>query len=227
MQEKEEPKKVNPIREFLLSARFAGWCGIIGPLIAFISIGVAILLSPWFNWYTNALSDLGHPWMLGGSNGVPGTNVAAPVFNGGLSLGGLITLAVTLWLIWHHYFERSILGVIASVILTIAVLFLIAIGIFHEGITGIHFAVSVGFFVSVLLAGMLYGVRLMLEPQRRLWGIIAFLLSLISASVWVIYYTIPVLPFTGVAIPEIISAITAFIWVFPLCIRLILGKDLI
>ncbi|MDO8056048.1 MAG: hypothetical protein Q6361_04240, partial [Candidatus Hermodarchaeota archaeon] len=63
--------------------------------------------------------------------------------------------------------------------------------------------------------------------ERRLLGIIALVLSLISASIWVIYSTVPILPFSGVAIPEIIAALAAFIWVFPLCIRLILGKDLI
>ena len=223
----DEPRKVNPIREFLLSARFAGWCGLIGPLLAFTTIGVAILLAPWFNWFNNALSDLGHPWMLGGSNGTPGINPAASVFNGGLFFGGLITFVFSVWLLWHNYFERSTIGLIASVFLTIATIFLIAIGVFHEGISGIHFAVSVGFFVFVLLAGMLYGIRLMLAPDRRLFGIIAFVLSLISAGIWVVYYTIPILPFSGVAIPEIIAAIAAFIWVFPLCIRLVLGKDLL
>jgi hypothetical membrane protein len=223
----DDPRKVNPIREFLLSARFAGWCGLIGPLLAFSAIGVAIVLSPWFNWFTNALSDLGHPWMLGGSNGTPGVNVAAPVFNGGLFFGGLITLVFSLWLLWHNYFERSTIGLIASILLVIATFFLIAIGFFHEGISGIHFTVSVGFFVFVLLAGMMYGVRLMLEPKRRLFGLLSFLLSLISASIWVVYETLPILPFTGVAIPEIISAVVAFIWVFPLCIRLVLGMDLI
>jgi len=223
----EEPRKVNPIRDFLLSSRFAGWCGLIGPILAFIAIGVAILLSPWFNWFTNALSDLGHPWMLGGSNGTPGINGAAPVFNGGLFIGGLITLVFSLWLLWHNYFERSTIGLIASIFLTIATGFLIAIGTFHEGISGIHFAVSVGFFVFVLLAGMIYGIRLILEPHRRLFGIVAFVLSIISVLVWVIYFTVPILPFSGVAIPEIISSLVAFIWVFPLCIRLILGKDLV
>jgi hypothetical membrane protein len=223
--ENEEQKDLHPILEFIISTRFAGLCGIIGPLIALIGIVAAILVSPWFNWLTNALSDLGHPWMLGGSNGTPGLNPAAPIFNTSLSLAGLITLMMTIWLIRHQVFERSVIGIIAAILLTIAQFFLIGIGIFHEGFGYTHFVVSVGFFVTLLVAGMIYGVRLMQEKHLRLIGVMAFILALVSALIWVAYY-LNVLPFTGVAIPEIISAITAIIWVYPLCILLLLQKQM-
>ncbi len=225
MTENEEQKNLHPILEFIISTRFAGLCGIIGPLIALIGIVAAILVSPWFNWLTNALSDLGHPWMLGGSNGTPGLNPAAPIFNTSLSLAGLITLMMTIWLIRHQVFERSVIGIIAAILLTIAQFFLIGIGVFHEGFGYTHFVVSVGFFVTLLIAGMIYGVRLMQEKHLRLIGIMAFILALVSALIWVAYY-LNVLPFTGVAIPEIISAITAIIWVYPLCIMLLLQKQM-
>lgn len=225
MTEKEEQKDLHPVLEFIISTRFAGLCGIIGPLIALIGIVAAILVSPWFNWFTNALSDLGHPWMLGGSNGTPGLNPAAPIFNTSLSFAGLITLMMTVWLIRHQVFERSVIGIIAAILLTIAQFFLIGIGIFHEGFGYTHFVVSVGFFVTLLIAGMIYGVRLMQERHLRIIGIMAFILALVSALTWVAYY-LNVLPFTGVAIPEIISAITAIIWVYPLCILLLLQKQM-
>jgi hypothetical membrane protein len=34
--------------------------GVVGPLVAYLFIGVSIVLSPWFSWWSNALSDLGH-----------------------------------------------------------------------------------------------------------------------------------------------------------------------
>lgn len=224
MSNEEEPIKVNPVWEFIISSRFSGLCGIIGPLIALVSIIIAIYLAPWFNWFTNALSDLGHPWMIGGSNGTPGYNPSAPVFNTGLILAGLITLILTVWLIRYQFFERSIIGIIAAIILTIAQFFLIGIGVFHEGFGSVHFTVSLGFFVTLLIAGMIYGIRLMLESPTRLIGAIALILALISAIIWVAYY-MNLLPFTGVAIPEIISAITAIIWVYPLCFKLVLQKE--
>lgn len=218
-------KDLHPVLEFIISSRFAGLCGILGPLIALIGIIAAIAISPWFNWFTNALSDLGHPTMIGGSNGVPGLNPAASIFNTSLILSGLFTLVLTLWLIRHQLFEVSVIGVIAGILLTIAQFFLIAIGVFHEGFGFTHFVVSLGFFVTLLLAGMIYGVRLMQEKHLQLIGIIAFILALISALIWVAYY-LSVLPFTGVAIPEIISAITAIIWVYPLCILLLMQKQM-
>jgi hypothetical membrane protein len=225
MTEKEERQDQHPVLEFFISSRFAGLCGILGPLIALIGIIGAISLAPWFNWFTNALSDLGHPTMLGGTNGVPGLNPAALIFNAGLMLAGVITLILTFWLIRHQVFEASIIGVIAAILLTIAQFFLISIGIFHEGFGLTHFVVSLGFFVMLLLAGMIYGVRLMQEKHLRLIGAIAFILALTSAIIWVAYY-LDLLPFSGVAIPEIISAVTAIIWVYPLCIMLILRKQL-
>jgi hypothetical membrane protein len=132
---------------------------------------------------------------------------------------------MTIWLIRHQVFERSVIGIIAAILLTIAQFFLIGIGIFHEGFGYTHFVVSVGFFVTLLVAGMIYGVRLMQEKHLRLIGVMAFILALVSALIWVAYY-LNVLPFTGVAIPEIISAITAIIWVYPLCILLLLQKQM-
>ena len=34
--------------------------GVFGPLLVYVSITVSLVLSPWFSWETNALSDLGH-----------------------------------------------------------------------------------------------------------------------------------------------------------------------
>lgn len=224
MSNDEEAQKIHPVREFIFSSRFAGLCGIIGPLIAITGIAIAILISPWFNWFTNALSDLGHPWMLGGSNGVPGYNPAAPIFNSALIITGLLTLVLTVWLIRYEYFERSTLGVIAAILLTTSQFFLIGIGIFHEGYGQLHFIVSVGFFSTLILAGMLFGIRLMLEKETRIYGVFTFALAFISLLVWVLY-SFGLTTFSGVAIPEIISAIAAMIWVYPLCIRIILQKD--
>lgn len=212
--ENEEQKDLHPALEFIISTRFAGLCGIIGPIIGLAGIMLAIFYSPWFNWFTDALSDLGHP-----------NNPAAPIFNTSLILAGIITLALSFWLIRHQLFEGSAIGIIGAILFTIALFFLIGVGVVHEGFGYPHFVVSVGFFVNLLLAGMIYGIRLMQEKHLRLIGIFAFILSLLSALVWIVYY-LNLLPFTGVAIPEIISVIVGIIWVYPLCILLILQRQL-
>lgn len=214
MPEKTESQSGKSAWSFLMSNRFAAICGILGPLIAFTGIAISITLSPtWFNWFTNALSDLGHP-----------SRPVAPIFNGSLIICGIVTLPLAFRLILLQRSLKSIIGVIGGVFLLISQFFLIGVGVFHEGFTGLHYTVSVGLFVTLLLFGLIYGVTMMLSKDIRLFGILAFLLALIAAAIWVADFTLPV-PWTGVAIPEIISAIAVVIWVFPLCIRLYLHGD--
>jgi hypothetical membrane protein len=185
-----------------------------------IGILAAILMSAsWFNWVTKALSDLGHPYMLGGSGGDPGVNYAAPIFNGSLIACGLITLPLAIRLIVLQRGLKSALGILGGILLIIAQVFLIGIGIFNEAFAGIHFAVSVGFFVNILLFGLVYGVMMMRVQKTRLFGIYTFILAFASAAIWILYFT-PFSPWTGPAIPETISAVATLAWVFPLCIRL-------
>ena len=55
----------------------AAWFGVIAPVCALVSVGISIILSPWFSWTDNALSDLG-------------VSPVAPIFNGGLILTGIL-----------------------------------------------------------------------------------------------------------------------------------------
>ena len=43
-----------------MSERTYALFGVVGPLVAYFFIGLSIILSPWFSWSTDALSDLGH-----------------------------------------------------------------------------------------------------------------------------------------------------------------------
>ncbi|MFX1475098.1 MAG: DUF998 domain-containing protein [Promethearchaeota archaeon] len=210
----------------LTSARFAAVCGILGPLVALTAILVAIGMSAsWFTWFDNALSDLGHPYMLGGggSGGTPGVNLAAPVFNGGLIACGIITLPLALRLILQRD-HKSTLGSIGGVLLLVSQFFLISIGVFNEAFGRLHGLVSVGFFVTVLLFGVIYGITMALAPETRWFGIFAFFLALAGAIFWGAYF-FDLVPFTGVAIPEIVSVAAVIVWVIPLCLRLYMRGD--
>lgn len=220
MSRAKESKSACPMRRLVPSSRVAAIAGIVGPLVAFIGIAVAILMSAsWFNWVANALSDLGHPFMLGGTDGTPGTNLAAPIFNGSLIACGLITLPLAFRLIVLQRDLKSVLGILGGILLIIAEVFLIGIGIFNESAGSIHFWVSVGFFVNILLFGLVYGVLLMGAQKTRLFGVYTFILAFVSAAIWILYFT-PVSPWSGPAIPEAISAVATLAWVFPLCVRL-------
>ena len=211
--------KDNSLLGKFTSSRFAAVCGILGPLIAFTAILVAIGVSAsWFSWFDNALSDLGHPFRLGGSSGTPGVNLAAPIFNSGLIACGIITLPLAFRLILQRD-HKSIIGSVGGIFLLVSQFFLIGIGVLNEAFGDLHFIVSVGFFVTVLLFGMIYGVTLALASETRWFGVVAFLLAIVGAVFWVAYF-LDLVPWSGVAIPEIVSAAAVIVWVIPLCIRL-------
>ena len=66
--------------------RIAGICGVLLPVVVFISIWFAMSDAPWFRWTHNALSDLG----LEG--------VSAFFFNNGMIFGGILAFVFSIGL---------------------------------------------------------------------------------------------------------------------------------
>ena len=48
--------KVDSVNQKLI--RFGGFCGIVGSVLPIIMVFAATIISPWFRWDTNALSEL-------------------------------------------------------------------------------------------------------------------------------------------------------------------------
>jgi hypothetical membrane protein len=207
------------ISSFLRSPKFAALCGILGPIIGFISIGIAVAISAaWFNWFTNALSDLGHPLRLGGMTGTPGINPAAPIFNGGLLLAGIVSLIFAIYLIWFHLKARNILCLIGSIFLFLAMANLAGVGVFHEMFILPHIITAFGFFITISIAPFFYGVGKLLDPENRLMGIFIIVVGVVmTISFWGSLY-LPT-PWTGAAIPEMLIAIIGYIWTLPIAFQ--------
>ena len=183
--------------------KFPGALGVFGPLVALVSIAIAILLSlSWFTWEGNALSDLGNY-----NNGIP----AAIIFNVGLVLTGILLLVFT------YCFSRSVTDLPTKIGLTpffIALIFLIAIGVFSENAGRIHFYVSVGFFGSFPFA--MWFVGLGFFRFRKFWwfSLISIILPFFSIYMWTSWYG-GLFPFwAGNAIPEITTAFTGIGWLW-------------
>jgi len=194
------------LRRWLTSPVVAIVSGLAGPLTAFLGIALAMALSSsWFSWFDNALSDLG-------------VSPAAPFFNGGLILCGIITLPFALRLTLILRQRHPLPGIISGLLLTASMIFLIGVGVFTENAGRIHGAVSVLFFVTLLLSGLAAGVTLALDPSTLLHGVLAIALSLAATITWILYWLLQ--PWNGVAIPEFISAISAYLWVIPVDIHL-------
>lgn len=160
-----------------------------GPILAVASftiplalISLSAILSGWFNLYDNALSDLGHAVR---------SNVA-PLFNLGLSLGGL--LAALFAVKYLEEFNR-ILAYLAAA----SGYVLILIAVFDEVYGVLHFIVSVLFFVLLALLVLVYSLVLRSVKVVAL----AILAIALSTAVWVSHFTMKI-P-RGAAIPELVS----------------------
>ena len=205
---------------FLFSSRLGAICGILGPLIGFASIAIAISLSPsWFNWWANALSDLGHPGMLGGLNGTPGFNPAAPYFNGGLIFTGIVTIIFCTHLLMFFYLRKNIIGMIGTFLFMISMTFLALVGVYHEALLFSHAIAALGFFFTLFICTIILAIAFIRISSTRIEGIIALIMGVIITITLFVGFS-NLAPWTGAAIPEMIMAIAGFIWIVPLCIRM-------
>jgi len=171
--------------------KIAGLCGVIGPIIPLSFIALAIAYSPWFNWFTNALSDLG-------------VHEAAALFNSGLIIGGVLTTLFAVGLM--QILRKQVLGLFGTYTLVLSSAHLCAIGVFPESAGRIHFFVSVAFFELLAISILLIGTALIREPSQRYLGLFS-ILTVVAAAV-----AAGMVPHEGAAIPEIIAALAASVW---------------
>ncbi len=157
--------------------------GLGGLVIPLACIALSIALSPWFNFWFNALSDLGRV----------STSLVAPIFNFGLVIGGyLISLLSFKYLIKY--------SMIKSLVLNLAAIALILVGTFNEDYGSLHFNVSVAFF-------LLMATYLVIDSVIRK-SILPTIALIPPTTLWVTHFIIKSPP--GAAVPEIVS-IASFI----------------
>jgi hypothetical membrane protein len=167
--------------------------GVIGPLLAYVSIGVSIALSPWFSWEKSVLSDLGHAVESG----------VAPIFNFGLLLTGFFLTIYAVKVLkgytrWTGY----------SLVISAFTLQLIAV--FDKVYGLLHLVVSISFFVSLGVTSLFYAVE-----RKSYSAVAAFAVGLIS---WTFYWA--GIYSAGVAVPETISSVAVLFWIIPSGLRI-------
>jgi len=170
----------------LVSRKIYALFGLVGPLIAFLFIGVSIAYSPWFRWEKNALSDLGHSVKSG----------VAPIFNFGLLLTGLLVILYAIGVLVEY-------AQFTGYSLVIAAFNLQLVAVFDEVYGRLHWAVSLLFFVSMGAASVIYALE-----RRSYAAAIAFVIGLLS---WILYWA--GIYSAGVAVPETISALAILPWI--------------
>jgi len=167
--------------------------GVIGPLLAFVSIGVSIALSPWFSWERDALSDLGHAVESG----------VAPIFNFGLLLTGffLTIYAVKVLKVPARWTGYS---------LVLSAFTLQSIAVFDEVYGLLHLVVSILFFVSLGVTSLFYAVE-----RKSYSAVAAFAIGLIS---WILYWT--EFYSAGIVVPETMSSVAVLFWIMPSALKI-------
>jgi len=180
--------------------------GFFAPLIALITITIAIMLAPGFDWLINALSDLGNytnfflsPYKL----------VSAIIFNSGLIVTGILMISYTIWFLKWTKDVPTKFGLIP---LVISLVFLIAIGIFSENFGELHYWVSVGFFLTFPFSMWFIGIGWLRFPNLRWFSAVSIILPFLSVFMWVDY-----LNGTSIwqqAVPEIVTAFSAIVWLW-------------
>lgn len=184
-----------------------GLLGLIAPLIALVCIAIAISLAPFWTWDGNALSDLGH-WFR--TDIGPNPSIRAFVFCFGLVTTGVLMFYFTVW------FFRKLNDTITKIGLLpffSAIIFLILIGVIAENFEG-HYEVSVGFFFSFPWAMWIVGLGLFRYKHLWWFAMISMILPFFCIYMWTGWYG-GLFPFwTGNAIPEILTAMTAIAWLW-------------
>ncbi|MCW4019158.1 MAG: DUF998 domain-containing protein [Candidatus Bathyarchaeota archaeon] len=174
--------------------------GLVAPFFTFTCIAVAIASWQSFSWTNNALSDLGVQ-----------SGITAPVFNGGLIVGGVLFTIFATGM--FTFAGKTVVGKTASALLVLACISLICIGIFNENFRPTHFIVSVMLFVFLPIAMLVFTGAFWLEGKHKL-SIYTVASALVAAAVWVLQYTVHYFP--NVAIPEAVSGLAGAAWVFVL-----------
>ena len=186
-----------------MNERNCALLGLLAPLIAIFFIAVSIVLSPWFSWGSNALSDLGRSAATDGAS----KSEVAPLFNFGLLLCGFLIILYSFTSFRKHAKYTSYVLIIAGLALQL-------VATFDEVYGSLHFLVSVLFFAALGFASISYCV------EKR--SVLAFAALVIGSVSWILYgleiYS------AGIAVPETISSMATVLWVMLSALRIYLHK---
>jgi hypothetical membrane protein len=171
-----------------------GVFGIVAALAAYPFILASIALSPWFNIYNNALSDLGNTV----SNGWVGY-----VYNSGLILAGALLVVFAILHSRQSYDSRTLVWTLP---LMIASADLALVGIFSENTGHVHGIVSEVFFLIIVVTMLAYSYVSWPLGSPRV-GAVALVFGILSSIVWFLSW-----PWEGVAIQEAVTSGMTAVW---------------
>lgn len=182
----------------MASLKLYGTLGLMAPILAYSCIATSIMLSPWFSWTENYLSDLG------------ARDISSIPFNFGLMISSLLAITFSTALLRIYKKGVKLLSVVFYILASIS---LFMVGLFPETAGRIHLYVSVAFFIFTAFTLLTFGaLSVAISPRSIKAGISFMLLGLISSAIWA-------LPWRGLAIPELISSLAISSWTIYMAVK--------
>ena len=202
----------NKVRKF-------GLIGIASPIIGILAVLVSIYFSPWFEWPTHALSDLGveqEGRLISQFAQEADTQIATWTFNGGMIVAGLlIAIFVSST---RKTIPDNLMNKIAYSLIFIGGINLALVGVFPYSVSGtIHLIVALIYFIFTPIGLIMIGVeRRTRDKNFAIFSIGSGIVSLIvigGAVLGILGTPIGTIYPEGVAIPEFIEAVILGLWI--------------
>jgi hypothetical membrane protein len=175
--------------------------GVIAALAAYPFILASIALSPWFNVYNNALSDLGNT-VTNGSVGY--------VYDAGLVVAGALIFVYALLLLRA---APSLKAAVWTVPLMMASFDLALVGVFSENTGRIHGVVSEVFFAMIVVTMLAFSYVSWPLGSPKV-GAVALVFGILSSLIWFTKW-----PWTGIAIQEAVTSGMTAIWLILVALK--------
>lgn len=161
-----------------------------------VMVYAATIISPWFRWATNALSELG-------------VGEVSSIFNSAVMIGGVLNFLFAVGL--REYLGGRRLAKVGVALIMLGSASLALVGVFTIAYPVLHSIVALGEFVLAPIGFILIGFSANDSAVKKLsiaTGIAALIAILILPVVLL------ALPFTvGFAVPEMIEALIVATWI--------------
>ena len=202
-----------------IKVRKFGLIGIASPIIGILAVLVSIYFSPWFEWPTHALSDLGveQEGILISQFAQEGdTQIATWTFNGGMIVAGLlIAIFVSST---RKTIPDNLMNKIAYSLIFIGGINLALVGVFPYSVSDtIHLIVALIYFIFTPIGLIMIGVeRRTRDKNFAIFSIGSGIVSLVvigGAVLGILGTPIGTIYPEGVAIPEFIEAVILGLWI--------------
>ena len=176
--------------------KWSGLSGIFGLILSLVMVFAATIISPWFRWDTNALSEMG-------------VGEVSLLFNSAMIIDGFFNFIFALGI--REYLGKESLAKYGTFLIILGSVSLALVGIFTVSYPILHGIFALGTFVLPPTGFILIGFSSEQPPIKKLsitTGIAALMVILVLPVILL------ALPFNvGFAVPEIIWSLIVATWV--------------